>query len=148
MNSRPTNPVPDKAHEQAAEHVAGAHHLLKTLRDKLAMDKHPELEEASRILGASRLKSLWDITAPLLRTSLVATWCFVFIGVIRELSATIMLTTANTKVIAVIIYDLNESGDLGAISVLGITLLLITFAVVLLANRLPVLGRAPAPRIG
>jgi len=46
MNSRPTNPVPDKAHEQAAEHVAGAHHLLKTLRDKLAMDKHPELEEA------------------------------------------------------------------------------------------------------
>ena len=109
---------------------------------------HPELEDASRILGASRLKSLWDITAPLLRTSLVATWCFVFIGVIRELSATIMLTTANTKVIAVIIYDLNESGDLGAISVLGITLLLITFAVVLVANRLPVLGRTPAPRIG
>jgi iron(III) transport system permease protein len=109
---------------------------------------HPELEEASRILGASRLKSLWDITAPLLRTSLVATWCFVFIGVIRELSATIMLTTANTKVIAVIIYDLNESGDLGAISVLGITLLLITFAVVLVAHRLPVLGRTPTPRIG
>ena len=109
---------------------------------------HPELEEASRILGASRLKSLWRITAPQLRTSLVATWCFVFIGVIRELSATIMLTTANTKVISVIIYDLNESGDLGAISVLGITLLLITFAVVLVANRLPVLGRAPAPRIG
>lgn len=109
---------------------------------------HPELEEASRILGASRLKSLWNITAPLLRTSLVATWCFVFIGVIRELSATIMLTTANTKVVSVIIYDLNESGDLGAISVLGITLLLITFAVVLVANRLPVLGRTPALRIG
>src|SRR3954470_7240627 len=109
---------------------------------------HPELEDASRILGASRLKSLLHITAPLLRTSLVATWCFVFIGVIRELSATIMLTTAHTKVISVIIYDLNESGDLGAISVLGITLLLITFAVVLVANRLPVLGRIPAPRIG
>jgi iron(III) transport system permease protein len=102
---------------------------------------HPELEEASRIFGASRLKSLWQITAPLLRASIVATWCFIFIGVIRELSATIMLTTANTKVVSVIIYDLNESGDLGAISVLGITLLLITFTVVLIANRLPVLGR-------
>ena len=102
---------------------------------------HPELEEASRIFGATRLKSLWQITAPLLRASVVATWCFIFIGVIRELSATIMLTTANTKVVSVIIYDLNESGDLGAISVLGITLLLITFAVVLAANRLPVLGR-------
>jgi len=108
---------------------------------------HPELEEASRIFGANRLRSLWQITAPLLRTSVIATWCFVFIGVIRELSATIMLTTANTKVVSVIIYDLNESGDLGAISVLGITLLLITFAVVLVANRLPVLGRTP-PRLG
>jgi iron(III) transport system permease protein len=109
---------------------------------------HPELEDASRIFGATRLKSLWLITAPLLRASVVATWCFVFIGVIRELSATIMLTTARTKVVSVIIYDLNESGDLGAIAVLGITLLLITFAVVLIANRLPVLGRAAAPRIG
>jgi iron(III) transport system permease protein len=107
---------------------------------------HPELEDAGRIFGATKLGALWRITAPLLRTSLIATWCFVFIGVIRELSATIMLTTAETKVVSVIIYDLNESGDLGAISVLGITLLLITFAVVGIANRLPVLGRAP-PRI-
>ncbi len=49
---------------------------------------------------------------------------------------------------SIIIYDLNESRDLGAISVLGIALLAITFIVVLIANRLPVLGRAPTPRIG
>jgi iron(III) transport system permease protein len=103
---------------------------------------HPELEEASRILGASRLKTLWQITAPLLRTSVIATWCFVFVGTIRELSATILLTTANTKLVSVIIYDLNESGDLGAISVLGILLLIVSFAVVFAANRLPVLGGA------
>ena len=102
---------------------------------------HPELEEAGRIFGATRLRVLWRITAPLLRTSVIATWCFVFIGVIRELSATIMLTTAQTKVVSVIIYDLNESGDLGAISVLGITLLAITFLVVGIATRLPGLGR-------
>ena len=101
---------------------------------------HPELEEASRILGASRLGTLRRITAPLLRTSVIATWCFVFIGTIRELSATIMLTTANTKLVSVIIYDLNESGDLGAISVLGLMLLVVSFAVVYLANRVPVLG--------
>ena len=101
---------------------------------------HPELEEASRVLGASRLKTLRLITAPLLRTSVIATWCFVFIGTIRELSATILLTTANTKLVSVIIYDLNESGDLGAISVLGLMLLAVSFTVVILANRLPVLG--------
>ena len=101
---------------------------------------HPELEEASRILGASRLNTLRRITAPLLRTSVVATWCFVFIGTIRELSATILLTTANTKLVSVIIYDLNESGDLGAISVLGLMLLAVSFAVVYLANRVPLFG--------
>jgi iron(III) transport system permease protein len=98
---------------------------------------HPELEEASRILGATRLRSLAEITAPLLRSSVVATWCFIFIGAIRELSATILLTTANTKLVSVIIYDLNESGDLGAISVLGIALLVISFVTVAIANRLP-----------
>ena len=46
---------------------------------------HPELEDASRILGATRLQSLRQITAPLLRTGVIATWCFIFIGVMREL---------------------------------------------------------------
>lgn len=103
---------------------------------------HPELEEASRILGASRLRTLWQITAPMLRTSVVAAWCFVFVGTIRELSATILLTTANTKLVSVIIYDLNESGDLGAICVLGLILLVASFLVVFVVNRMPVLGGA------
>jgi iron(III) transport system permease protein len=97
---------------------------------------HPELEDASRILGASRLRSLWQITAPLLRTSVIATWCFVFVGVIRELSAAIMLFTSETKVLSVLIYDLNESGDLAAIAVLGLLMLVITFVIVALANSL------------
>jgi len=105
---------------------------------------HPELEEASRILGASRLRALWEITAPLLRTSVVTAWCFVFVGTIRELSATILLTTANTKLVSVIIYDLNESGDIGAICVLGIILLVASFGVVSVANMIPVLGVSKA----
>ncbi|MBR1236916.1 iron ABC transporter permease [Bradyrhizobium sp. AUGA SZCCT0182] len=98
---------------------------------------HPELEDASRILGATRLQSLRKITAPLLRTGVIATWCFIFIGVMRELSAAIVLFTSQTKVLSVLIYDLNESGDLAAIAVLGIAMLIITFAVVLAVNRIP-----------
>lgn len=98
---------------------------------------HPELEDASRILGATRLQSLRQITAPLLRTGVIATWCFIFIGVMRELSAAIVLFTSQTKVLSVLIYDLNESGDLAAIAVLGIAMLIITFAVVLAVNRIP-----------
>lgn len=101
---------------------------------------HPELEDASRILGATRMQSLWQITAPLMRTGVIATWCFVFVGVMRELSAAMILFTSETKVISVLIYDLNESGDLGAIAVIGIAMLLITFAVVMLVNRIPGFG--------
>jgi len=103
---------------------------------------NPDLEEASRILGATRLQALGHITAPLLRASVIATWCFIFVGVIRELSAAIILFTSETKVISVLIFDLNESGDLGAIAVLGIIMLVITFAVVAAINRIPGFGGA------
>jgi len=83
---------------------------------------------------------LWQITAPLLRTSVIATWCFIFVGVIRELSAAIMLFTSETKVLSVLIYDLNESGDLAAIAVLGLLMLIITFGIVALANTLKIGG--------
>ncbi|QDW36160.1 iron ABC transporter permease [Bradyrhizobium sp. KBS0727] len=108
---------------------------------------HPELEDASRILGATRLQSLRQITAPLLRTGVIATWCFIFIGVMRELSAAIVLFTSQTKVLSVLIYDLNESGDLAAISVLGIAMLVITFAVVMAVNRIPVFGGNATARL-
>jgi iron(III) transport system permease protein len=98
---------------------------------------NPELEEASRILGATRLQALRHITARLLKTNVLATWCFIFVSTIRELSAAIMLFTSETKVVSVLIFDLKESGDLGAISVLGLSLLLVTFAVVIGVNRIP-----------
>jgi iron(III) transport system permease protein len=101
---------------------------------------NPELEDASRILGATRLQALRQITAPLLRTSVIATWCFIFVSVMRELSAAIMLFTSETRPMSVLIFDLKESGDLAAISVLGLMMLLITFAVVSLANRIPGFG--------
>jgi iron(III) transport system permease protein len=47
----------------------------------------------------------------------------------------------------VLIYDLNESGDLAAISVLGLTMLIITFAVVLIVNRIPMFGGHVSARL-
>ncbi|HXN16115.1 MAG TPA: iron ABC transporter permease [Usitatibacter sp.] len=91
---------------------------------------HPELEDASRIFGATRLRALLDITAPLIRNGLIATWIFIFIGSIRELSATILLFTARTKTVSVTMFDLRESNDWGPIAVLSITMLTITCVLV------------------
>lgn len=104
---------------------------------------NPELEEASRILGATRLRTLGNITAPLLRSGVIATWCFIFVAVIRELSAAIILFTSETKVLSVLIFDLKESGDLGAIAVLGLVMLVLTTLVIVAANRIPGFGGGP-----
>ena len=98
-----------------------------------------DLEEAGRILGAGRLRILRDVTAPLARSGIIAAWCFIFIGVIRELSASIILFTPNTQVMSVVIFDLKEEGQFGAIAVLGIVMLALTFATVALMQGL--LGR-------
>jgi len=60
--------------------------------------------------------------------------------VVRELSAAVILFTSETKVLSVLIFDLKESGDLAAISVLGLTMLILTGAVIVAANRLPGFG--------
>ena len=99
----------------------------------------PDLEDAGRILGAGRLRILRDVTAPLARSGIIAAWCFIFIGVIRELSASIILFTPNTKVMSVVIFDLKEEGQFGAIAVLGLVMLALTFATVAVMQGL--LGR-------
>jgi iron(III) transport system permease protein len=98
-----------------------------------------DLEDAGRILGAGRLRILRDVTAPLARSGIIAAWCFIFIGVIRELSASIILFTPATRVMSVVIFDLKEEGQFGAIAVLGLVMLALTFATVTLVQR--VLGR-------
>jgi len=99
----------------------------------------PDLEDAGRILGAGRLRVLRDVTAPLARSGVIAAWCFIFIGVIRELSASIILFTPQTKVMSVVLFDLKEEGQFGAIAVLGLVMLALTFATVTLVQA--VLGR-------
>jgi len=96
---------------------------------------HPELEEAGRIFGATRLRTLWEITAPLIRNGVLATWILIFIGAIRELSATILLFTAKTKTISVSMFDLRESNDWGPIAVLSLTMLTLCFALIALVHH-------------
>src|SRR5437762_3419920 len=98
-----------------------------------------DLEDAGRVLGAGRLRILREITAPLAKSGIIAAWCFIFIGVIRELSASILLFTPSTKVMSVVIFDLKEEGQFGAISVLGLVMLALTFGTVALVQA--ALGR-------
>ncbi|MGV7223004.1 MAG: ABC transporter permease, partial [Nitrospinales bacterium] len=98
-----------------------------------------ELEESSRILGASWFKSIFFITIPLLKLSLVSGWMLVFITSFRELSASILLYSPNSEVIAVTIITLFEEGEFEALAALSIIILTITL--VFIAGSRKIVGK-------
>ena len=97
---------------------------------------NPEMEEAVRILGGSRLLAVRRVVVPLLKKSLVGTWLLVFIPASRELSTAIFLVAAKTRVIAVMILDLSENGNFELLAALGFFLLGVTILIVLVGYRL------------
>jgi iron(III) transport system permease protein len=96
---------------------------------------HPDLEDASRILGASRLQAVKDVTVPLLGAGLASAWLLVFLPSLRELSSSILLFTSQSRVVSVVIYTLYEEGLWEAVSSLGVLLLAITLVIVAVAQR-------------
>jgi len=97
---------------------------------------HPEMEEAVRILGGTRLTAIRRVVAPLLKRSLLGGWLLIFILATRELSAAIFLVGPQSRTISVLLYDLSEEGNFEVLSALGGILLIITLAFVGLGLRL------------
>lgn len=97
---------------------------------------HPEMEEAVRILGGTRLTTIRRVVAPLLKRSLLGGWLLIFILATRELSAAIFLVGPQTRTISVLLYDLSEEGNFEVLSALGGILLVITLAFVGLGMKL------------
>jgi iron(III) transport system permease protein len=76
---------------------------------------------------------------PLFGAGLVSAWLLVFLPSLRELSSSILLFTARSRVVSVVIYSLYEEGLWEAVSAMGILLLGLTLLIVVVAQRL--LGR-------
>jgi iron(III) transport system permease protein len=100
---------------------------------------NPEMEEAVRILGGGRLLAIRKVLAPLLKKNLAGAWILVFIPATRELSSAIFLVGPQTRVIAVMLFDLSEEGNLEVLSALGAILLVVTVAIAAIGFK--VIGR-------
>ena len=100
---------------------------------------NPEMEEAVRVLGGSRLMALRRVVAPLLKRSLLGAWLLIFIPATRELSSAIFLYGPNTKVVSVMIFDMSEEGNFEYLSALALILQLVTLPLLWLGQR--ALGR-------
>jgi iron(III) transport system permease protein len=94
-----------------------------------------DLENAGRILGASRLLVLRRITAPLLGNALLSSWMLIFISAFRELSTAIFLFVGSTAVITTTIFDFSSSGNYEQVCTLGVTMMVIILTVVTLVHQ-------------
>lgn len=99
-----------------------------------------DLEFAARTLGAGRLRSIWTVTFPLLRSGILSAWLLAFIPALRELSCAIFLFTPRTAVMSTVIFDFSDAGNFEALSTMGVLILLATFSIVFLLYRF--LGRS------
>ena len=84
---------------------------------------NPEMEEAARILGGSRMLALRRILAPLLKRSLAGAWLLVFILSAREVSSALFLYGPRTRTMSVYFFDLAENGRFEVLCALGVVLL-------------------------
>ena len=82
---------------------------------------HRELEESARTSGARTFTMLWRIVLPLALPAVAAIWIYVFLNSIRDLSLPVLLAGPQNQLIAVVILELWENGEvpeLGALSIL------------------------------
>jgi iron(III) transport system permease protein len=80
----------------------------------------PELEESARTIGASALRVQRDVTLPLIRTGIMASWLLVFLIFVREYSTGIYLLGPGTEVIGSLLVSLWGTGAVDLVSALSV----------------------------
>ncbi|WP_085317791.1 ABC transporter permease [Derxia lacustris] len=80
----------------------------------------PELEEAARLTGASAGRTLRDITLPLIRNGLLASWLLIFMIFEREYSTGVYLLAPGTEVIGSVLVSLWSTGAVDVVAALSL----------------------------
>ncbi len=101
-----------------------------------------ELDEASRVSGASWLGAFRYIIAPLLRPTLFAAWLLLFMVFIRELPMSILLAGTGNPVISAVMFDYYQSGELGSLSAVAVLMTAVILVVLIIARRFVMAGAA------
>lgn len=95
----------------------------------------PALDEAARALGARPLAVFWRVTLPLLARGLGAGGTLVFLAVITELTATLLLAPTGTITLASRFWSLTNDVAYGAAAPYAVLLILISAPTTFLLTR-------------
>jgi len=99
-----------------------------------------ELEESSRVHGASWQYTFVHIIAPLLKPALAGAFLLLFVGFSRAVSATILFAGPGTELLAVTLFSYSQAGRFQIVSALAIVLMIINVTALVIARRFGAFG--------
>ena len=100
------------------------------------MQIHRELEEASWICGRGLLGTIRSIVLPLARPGVIASMTLLFVLSIRELGSSLFLYSSDTMVMAVLLLDYYEGGNIGKTAAFSLVQTLLLAVLIGISNRL------------
>ena len=100
------------------------------------MQIDPVLEESAAISGAGALRSFLFVDLPLLKPSVASAWLLVFLVVMREISASVILYGPNSVTLPVLTWSYLNDGSYGIASALAIVQVITVGLVVVLMRAL------------
>jgi iron(III) transport system permease protein len=95
-----------------------------------------ELEEAAAVSGAAWWATFRRVVLPLMRPGLLAGWLYVGVVSVRELSSSVLLYSPGSEVVAVVIWEMWQNGQIAELSALGVMLVAALLVVVAGAGAL------------
>jgi iron(III) transport system permease protein len=101
-----------------------------------------DLEESSRVHGASWQYTFRHVVAPLLKPALAGAFLLLFVNFSRAVSTTILFVGPGTELLAVSLFSYGQAGKYELVSALAIVLMLINVTGLVVARRLGAFGEA------
>jgi len=95
----------------------------------------PSLWQAARSLGASNREILWRVSIPLLRGGLFSAGLLVFVEVMKEMPATLLLRPFGWDTLATRIFEMTSEGEWERAALPAVTLVLVGLIPVILLVR-------------
>ncbi|MFT5032098.1 MAG: iron(III) transport system permease protein [Bermanella sp.] len=95
----------------------------------------PSIPDAARTLGARPVELLWRIYLPMLRPGLLTATILVFVDVIKEMPATLLLRPYGWDTLAVRIYEMTSEGEWQRAALPALTIVLLGLAPVIISIK-------------
>jgi iron(III) transport system permease protein len=94
-----------------------------------------ELEQASRVSGAGWFTTYRRVTLPLIAPTLVSIFVLTFIATLRDISTSILLASASTRPLSLLMIEFSMAGEMEAAAVIGVVISLMAVTVAVIARR-------------